>query len=35
MHFDVPSVTVDDPHANSRMLIDHYPTQQLGRFLGG
>ena len=35
MHFDVPSVAVDDPHADSRMLIDHYPTQQLGRFLGG
>ncbi len=35
MHFDVPSVAVDDPHADSRTLIDRYPTQQLGRFLGG
>jgi len=35
MHFDVPSVAVDDPHAATRALIDSYPTQQLGRFLGG
>lgn len=34
MHFDVPSVVVDDPHADTRRLIDGYPTQQLGRFLG-
>lgn len=35
MHFDVVPVAVDDPHADMRSLIDAYPTQQLGRFLGG
>jgi len=35
MHFDVPCAAVDDPDAETRELIDRYPTQQLGRFLGG
>ncbi len=34
MHFDVPPVVVDDPHAGARLLFDESPTQQLGRFLG-
>lgn len=33
MHFDVPPVAVDDPHADTRRLLDQYPTQQLGRIL--
>ena len=35
MHFDVPPVVVDDPDADTRRLIEGYPTQQLGRILGG
>ncbi len=35
MHFDVPPVAVDDPHAGARVLFENSPTQQLGRFLGG
>jgi hypothetical protein len=35
MHFDTVPVVVDDPNAGMRSLIDAYPTQQLGRFLGG
>jgi para-nitrobenzyl esterase len=35
MHFDVPSVAVEDPRAATHALLDGYPTQQLGRFLGG
>ena len=33
MHLDVPPVAVDDPHRDERLVMERYPTQQLGGVL--
>jgi hypothetical protein len=33
MLFDTPCVAAEDPHREERLVMDRYPTQQLGRTL--